>query len=77
MTRTRALTARERAAVLLAGEGCSNREIARRMGVTMHTANDFLDHAYAKLGVSGRGSPRTRAVVALWRQGRAGAGRTA
>lgn len=52
--RAGALTARERELVALASQGLSNREIARRLVVSVRTVEGHLGRAYAKLGVHGR-----------------------
>jgi DNA-binding NarL/FixJ family response regulator len=51
---TGALTARERELVVLATEGLSNKEIARRLGVTEGTVKIHLHNVYQKLGVTNR-----------------------
>jgi DNA-binding CsgD family transcriptional regulator len=48
------LTAREREILGLVGEGLSNTEIARRLGVSRSTVAAQLGSASAKLGVAGR-----------------------
>src|SRR5829696_4307980 len=49
-----ALTPREREVVLLATEGLSNKEMARRIGVTEGTVKIHLHNVYQKLGVTNR-----------------------
>ena len=49
---TKALTPRERELVWLATEGLSNKEIARRIGVTEGTVKIHLHNVYQKLGVT-------------------------
>jgi RNA polymerase sigma factor (sigma-70 family) len=51
---TRSLTPRERELVWLATEGLSNKEIARRIGVTEGTVKIHLHNVYQKLGVTNR-----------------------
>lgn len=51
---TKALTPRERELVWLATEGLSNKEIARRIGVTEGTVKIHLHNVYQKLGVTNR-----------------------
>jgi two-component system nitrate/nitrite response regulator NarL len=48
------LTRRERELVVLATEGLSNKEIARRVGVTEATVKIHLHNIYQKLGVTNR-----------------------
>lgn len=52
------LTRREREVVALATRRLSNREIARRLGVSVRTVDNHLHHAYAKLQIGGRGDLR-------------------
>ncbi len=49
-----ALTARERAVVVEAAGGATNREIAETLGLSERTVRNYLSSAYAKLGVSRR-----------------------
>lgn len=49
-----ALTGSEQRVVDLATTGLSNKEIAKRLFVSVHTVEVHLSHAYAKLGVSSR-----------------------
>ena len=49
-----ALTARERQVLQLLAEGASNKAIARRLGITPHTAKFHVASIAAKLGASGR-----------------------
>ena len=48
------LTAAEQRVVELAASGLSNKQIARRLFVAVHTVEVHLAHAYAKLGVHSR-----------------------
>jgi DNA-binding CsgD family transcriptional regulator len=48
------LTPREREVALLAATGESSRQIARRLVVSVRTVDSHLQHAYRKLGVTGR-----------------------
>jgi two-component system, NarL family, nitrate/nitrite response regulator NarL len=56
------LTAREREIVLLVAEGLSNKEVARRTGVTEGTVKIHLHNIYQKLGVANR---TTMAALAM------------
>jgi ATP/maltotriose-dependent transcriptional regulator MalT len=51
---TRALTPAEEQVALLAANGLSNKEIARRLVVTVNTIESHLKHVYTKLGVHSR-----------------------
>ena len=48
------LTAAEQRVAVLAAEGLSNKEIARRLAIAVHTVEVHLAHAYAKFGVHSR-----------------------
>jgi DNA-binding CsgD family transcriptional regulator len=48
------LTPREREIALLAADGCSSREIAGRLVVSVRTVDNHLHNAYRKLGVTRR-----------------------
>ena len=48
------LTRRERELALLAADGLSTKEIAERLVLSDRTVQNHLNHAYEKLGVSGR-----------------------
>lgn len=54
------LTAAEQRVVGLAAGGLSNKEIARRLFVAVHTVEVHLAHAYAKLGVHSRAQLASR-----------------
>jgi DNA-binding CsgD family transcriptional regulator len=52
---TRVLLAQaEREVALLAAAGCSNKEIAETLFLSLHTVENYLHRTYGKLGVSGR-----------------------
>lgn len=53
-----ALTASERRVVRLAAAGRTNAEIAQELFVSLKTVETHLMHAYAKLGLAGRGARR-------------------
>lgn len=55
------LTERELEVLCLLDEGCSNREIARRLLITLHTVKKHNSNIYAKLGVSSRTQAVARA----------------
>jgi len=48
------LTPREREVALLAAGGCSSREIADRLVVSVRTVDNHLRNAYRKLGITRR-----------------------
>ena len=48
------LTERERAVARLAGEAYTNRQIARRLGISQHTVNYHLRKIFRKLAISSR-----------------------
>jgi len=50
----RPLTKREDGIVKLTVEGCSNREIANKLGLSEHTVIDHLVRIYEKLGIASR-----------------------
>ncbi|MET7392440.1 helix-turn-helix transcriptional regulator [Dactylosporangium sp. NPDC005572] len=49
-----ALSDRERDVARLAGSALTNRQIARRMGISRHTVNYHLRHVYRKLSITSR-----------------------
>ncbi len=52
--RRRKLTKREEQVVQLVVEGYSNREAAKKLGITDHTVSNYLFRVFAKLGISSR-----------------------
>lgn len=48
------LTAREREIARLAGDGTASKDIAERLGGSVRTVDNHLQHVYAKLGVTSR-----------------------
>ena len=60
-----ALSPRERRVLDLLAQGCSNKEIARELGVSANTVKTHLANLYAKLGAR----RRTEAVAAARRSG--------
>jgi len=48
------LTASELAVVALVTEGASDREVAQRLYISVHTVNSHLRHVFAKLGIRSR-----------------------
>lgn len=59
------LTAREMQVLCLLAEGLSNRQIARRLGLSVRTVESHLTHIYARLGVGSR----TEALLLAQRKG--------
>jgi DNA-binding CsgD family transcriptional regulator len=59
------LTPRERDVLLLMAEGASNKAIARRLGISVHTAKFHVGSLLAKLGAASR----TEAVTLATRRG--------
>jgi len=57
------LSAREREVLACLAQGCSNREIATTLSVTLATVKTHLVHIYAKLGASNRNEALGRAVA--------------
>lgn len=53
--RLTALSPAERRVAVLAADGCCNREIARRLFITVSTVEQHLTKTYRKLGVHSRG----------------------
>jgi len=51
---SRMLTAREREVMLLAAEGLSDKEIARRLKISDNTVSAHLRHIYRKLKICNR-----------------------
>jgi DNA-binding NarL/FixJ family response regulator len=50
----RLLTAREEQVVALVADGLSNREVARELGLSVHTVKKYVFHIFDKLGISSR-----------------------
>ena len=48
------LTASEFAVVRLVTQGASDREVAQRLYISVHTVNSHLRHVFAKLGIRSR-----------------------
>ncbi|MGW3206407.1 ATP-binding protein [Streptomyces sp. NPDC001135] len=65
------LTARESTVAELVAEGLTNRQIAARLGLSIHTVATHLDKVRDKLGL------RSRTQIALWAAARTGGGSTA
>jgi HD-GYP domain-containing protein (c-di-GMP phosphodiesterase class II) len=56
------LTEREIEVLRLVADGCSNREIAKRLYISPRTADHHVQHIYAKIGVSSRAAAALFAV---------------
>ncbi len=56
------LTDREIEVLRLVADGCSNREVARRLQISPRTADHHVQHIYAKIGVSSRAAAALFAV---------------
>jgi DNA-binding CsgD family transcriptional regulator len=54
------LSPREVEVLRLLAQGCSNREVGRRLSISPKTAGHHVQHIYAKIGAS------TRAAAALF-----------
>jgi DNA-binding CsgD family transcriptional regulator len=65
------LTARESTVAELVAEGLTNRQIAERLGLSIHTVATHLDKIRDKLGL------RSRTQIALWAAARTEGGCTA
>ncbi len=50
------LTPREVQVAVLAATGLQTKQLARRLGISFHTARHHMERAYAKLGVRNRAS---------------------
>jgi DNA-binding CsgD family transcriptional regulator len=57
---TGALTARQREVAALVGEGCTNREIATRLGIGERSAEGHVERIRLRLGF------RSRSQIAAW-----------
>jgi ATP/maltotriose-dependent transcriptional regulator MalT len=57
------LSAREREVVALITEGCSNRQIAERLVLSVRTVERHIENIYNRLGISGR---TARAIVTAY-----------
>lgn len=57
------LTPRQTQVLQLVGRGSSDKEIARRLGITEHTVGKHLEHIFTRLGVT----TRTAAAAAAWK----------
>jgi DNA-binding CsgD family transcriptional regulator len=60
------LTQREHQAVSLLLQGLSNKEMAKKMGISEHTVKVYLRMATVRMGVSGRAAIVTKIVDVLW-----------
>jgi DNA-binding NarL/FixJ family response regulator len=60
-----ALTAREREALQLVGEGLSNAAIAERLGITQRSTEKYVSSVFTKLGLPDTGSENRRVLAVL------------
>jgi DNA-binding CsgD family transcriptional regulator len=56
------LTGREGDVLLLLAHGCTYAEIARRLGISVHTVGTHVKNTYRKLGVRNAAAAVTRAT---------------
>jgi HD-GYP domain-containing protein (c-di-GMP phosphodiesterase class II) len=56
------LTAREADVLGLLAQGCANKEIATRLGISAKTVGNHVEHVYTKLGVTNRAGAALRAM---------------
>ena len=56
------LTAREREILALIAEGLSNKEMARRLGISIHTVKFHMEALFAKLDVTSRAEAVTKGL---------------
>ena len=59
------LSARQAEVLALAARGCTNAEIAARMGISPRTVQKHLEHVFDRLGVRTRAGAAARAVAAI------------
>jgi DNA-binding NarL/FixJ family response regulator len=59
------LTRRQQELLHLVAEGCTNAQIARRLGLSKGTVRKHLENIYARLQVSSRTAAVTRAFPGL------------
>jgi DNA-binding CsgD family transcriptional regulator len=57
------LTMRQRQLLELVGQGCTNHQVARRLGVSEGTVRTHLNNIYSRLGVASRTAAVTRSQV--------------
>jgi DNA-binding NarL/FixJ family response regulator len=63
------LTTRQRELLDLVADGCTNAQIARRLGIAEGTVRKHLENIYRRLGVSSRTAAITRATEGPLRDG--------
>ena len=63
------MTPREAQVAVLLAFRCSNKEVAGRLGIAMHTARHHTAQVLAKLGLSSRREVRDRLVATPFRSG--------
>ena len=62
----RALTPREREIAMLIGAGLTNKEMARRLGITVGTVKHYVHQILDKTGLRGRVAIATAAQATVW-----------
>jgi DNA-binding NarL/FixJ family response regulator len=66
LPQSEALTEREHQILVMANKGCSYEEVARTLGISIHTVRTHVKRSYAKLQVNSK----TQAIYELRRMGK-------